>query len=78
MTRPLRVATVIARLEGGAGLQAFRGACAIDPDEIDVTLITGSGDYLLAAAERAGIRPSWSPCCARISPRSVTARHCSA
>jgi glycosyltransferase involved in cell wall biosynthesis len=55
MTRPLRVATVIARLEGGAGLQALRGACAIDPDEIEITLITGSGDYLLAAAERAGM-----------------------
>ena len=55
MTRPLRVATVIARLEGGAGLQAFRGACAMDPDAAEITLITGSGDYLLGAAERAGV-----------------------
>lgn len=68
-TRPLRVAAVIARLEGGAGLQAFRGACAIDPDEIEITLITGSGDYLLAAAERAGVPAILEPSlCADLAP----------
>ena len=29
--RPLRVATVITRLEGGAGQHALRGALAMDP-----------------------------------------------
>ena len=61
MTRPLRVATVIARLEGGAGRQAFHGACAMDPDEAEITLITGSGDSLLAAATRAGVPAMLEP-----------------
>ena len=30
-SRPLRVATVITRLEGGAGVLALRGATALDP-----------------------------------------------
>jgi glycosyltransferase involved in cell wall biosynthesis len=54
--RPLRVASVIARLEGGAGLQAFRGARVMDPAAIEVTLIAGSGDRLLAQAAVEGLR----------------------
>ncbi len=56
MIRPLRVATVITRLEGGAGIQALRGACALDPAAFQVTLVTGSGgDTLLAAAAESGL-----------------------
>jgi glycosyltransferase involved in cell wall biosynthesis len=61
LTGPLRIATVIARLEGGAGLQALRGACALDPDSFEVTLITGRGDHLLAAAGQAGVRTRLEP-----------------
>jgi glycosyltransferase involved in cell wall biosynthesis len=52
--RPLRVATVITRLDGGAGQQALRGALALDPAAVEVTLITGGGG-LLAAARRTGL-----------------------
>lgn len=58
---PLRIAVVIARLEGGAGLQALRGACALDPDSFEVTLITGRGDHLLAAAGHASVRTMLEP-----------------
>lgn len=61
LTGRLRIATVIARLEGGAGLQALRGACALDPDSFEVTLITGRGNHLLAAAGRAGVRTRLEP-----------------
>jgi glycosyltransferase involved in cell wall biosynthesis len=53
--RPLRVATVITRLEGGAGVLALRGAKALDPAEFRVTIVTGSGDRLLAEAAAAGL-----------------------
>jgi len=46
---PLAVATVIARLEGGAGVLALRGALAMDPQTCRVTIITGQGDQLIAA-----------------------------
>jgi glycosyltransferase involved in cell wall biosynthesis len=49
-----RVATVIARLEGGAGLLALRGALALGQDA-RVTLVTGQGDELIAAARAAGL-----------------------
>jgi glycosyltransferase involved in cell wall biosynthesis len=49
-----RVATVIARLEGGAGALALHGAIALGSDAA-VTLITGQGDELIAAARAAGI-----------------------
>jgi glycosyltransferase involved in cell wall biosynthesis len=52
---PVRVATVITRLEGGAGILALRGAKALDPDSYQVTLITGRGDGLLAEAAAAGL-----------------------
>jgi hypothetical protein len=45
--RPLRVATVITRLEGGAGVLALRGARALDPAVAVPTIVTGSGSRLL-------------------------------
>ena len=53
--RPLRVATLITRLEGGAGVLTLRGARVLDPDEFDVTLITGSGNHLIDQATAAGL-----------------------
>jgi glycosyltransferase involved in cell wall biosynthesis len=61
MTRPLRVATVITRLEGGAGIQAFRGARALDPASFQVTVVTGSGDTLLVAAAESGLETVADP-----------------
>jgi glycosyltransferase involved in cell wall biosynthesis len=69
--RPLRVATVITRLEGGAGVLALRGASALDPDEFQVTVITGSGDHLLDQAAAAGLKVIMEPALRRpIDPRS--------
>jgi glycosyltransferase involved in cell wall biosynthesis len=53
--RPLRVATLITRLEGGAGVLALRGALALDPDRFQATIITGSGNHLLDQAAAAGL-----------------------
>jgi glycosyltransferase involved in cell wall biosynthesis len=53
--RALRVATVITRLEGGAGVLALRGALAMDPDRCQQTIVTGSGGALLDAAAAAGL-----------------------
>jgi glycosyltransferase involved in cell wall biosynthesis len=61
MTGPLRVAVVITRLEGGAGIQAVRGARALDPDRFQVTVITGSGDALLAEAAGSGLETVVNP-----------------
>jgi glycosyltransferase involved in cell wall biosynthesis len=55
VSRPVRVATVIARLEGGAGVLALRGALALDPEHCRVTIITGQGDKLAAVARAAGL-----------------------
>jgi glycosyltransferase involved in cell wall biosynthesis len=52
---PVHVATVIARLEGGAGLLALRGALALDPATCRVTIVTGQGDRLIGAARAAGL-----------------------
>jgi glycosyltransferase involved in cell wall biosynthesis len=52
---PLRVATVIARLEGGAGVLALRGALALNSPSCAMTIVTGSGDSLIAAARAAGL-----------------------
>jgi len=69
--RPLRVATVITRLEGGAGVLALRGAMAMDPDAFAVTIVTGSGDRLLDAARAAGLEIIVEPSLrAPIAPRS--------
>lgn len=52
--RPVRVATVITRLDGGAGQHALRGARAMDPAGYAMTIITGRGG-LVAEAEAAGL-----------------------
>ena len=52
---PLRVAVVIARLEGGAGVLALRGAAALDPEAFAVTIITGSGGRLREEAVAKGL-----------------------
>jgi glycosyltransferase involved in cell wall biosynthesis len=52
----VRVATVITRLEGGAGQHALRGALIMDPAAYEMTIITGSGDpLLLGRAAAAGL-----------------------
>jgi glycosyltransferase involved in cell wall biosynthesis len=53
--RPLRVVTLITRLEGGAGILALRGAKALDPDQFQATIITGSGNRLLEEAAAADL-----------------------
>ena len=58
---PLRVATIITRLEGGAGVLALRGAKALDPAAFAVTIITGSGDRLLGEAAAAGLEVVLEP-----------------
>lgn len=69
--RPLRVATVITRLEGGAGLLALRGAQAVDPAACRQTIITGSGGRLIDAAAAAGLEVLIEPSLqAPISPRA--------
>jgi glycosyltransferase involved in cell wall biosynthesis len=51
MTRGgLRVATVVTRLQAGAGIVALRGAEALADRGHEVTIITGSGDRLLSEA----------------------------
>src|SRR6202161_1834455 len=50
----IRVATVITRLEGGAGQHALRGALIMDPAAYQMTIITGSGDPLLLGRAAAG------------------------
>ncbi|TDD49917.1 glycosyltransferase [Saccharopolyspora elongata] len=65
---PLRVATVITRLAGGAGVLALRGAKALDPAAHQVAVITGSGG-LLPDAEAAGLEVIVEPALrAPISP----------
>jgi glycosyltransferase involved in cell wall biosynthesis len=53
--RPLRVATVITRLEGGAGGLALRGVQALDSALLRPTIVTGSGGRLLDEAAASGI-----------------------
>jgi glycosyltransferase involved in cell wall biosynthesis len=55
VSQPVRVAVVITRLEGGAGILALRGAAALDPNRFAVTVITGSGPELIAQARAAGL-----------------------
>jgi len=57
----LRIATVITRLEGGAGVLALRGLLALDPHRYRSTIITGRGGELLVAARRAGIETILEP-----------------
>ncbi len=66
-----RVATVITRLEGGAGALALHGAVAMDPVAFSMTIITGSGDVLAEQARAGGIEVIIEPSLRRpIGPRS--------
>ena len=68
--RPLRIATVITRLEGGSAVLALRGARAIHGGAFACTIVTGSRDPLLDA-EAAGLEVIVDPALsARIAPRS--------
>jgi glycosyltransferase involved in cell wall biosynthesis len=70
-SRALRVATVITRLEGGAGVLALRGAQVLDPEVITPTIVTGSGDRLLEEAAASGIEVLVEPLLREvIAPRS--------
>jgi len=60
-SRPLRVATMITRLEGGAGVLTLRGAKALDPGQFQATIITGSGNHLLDEAAAAGLEVVMEP-----------------
>ena len=68
----VRVATVITRLEGGAGQHALRGAISLDPARYEMTIITGSGDPAqLAQAATSGLEVLLVPALrAPIAPRS--------
>jgi len=71
---PLLVATLITRLEGGAGVLALRGALALDRGEFRTVLITGrvtgSGERQLDQARAAGLEVIVEPAlCAPIDPR---------
>lgn len=69
--RPLRVATLITRLEGGAGILTLRGAKALDPSKFQATIITGSGNHLLDEAAAAGLEVIMEPALRTpIDPRS--------
>jgi len=71
MTGPLRVAIVITRLEGGAGVLALRGAAAMDPGAFRLTIITGSGNRRLMTSAAAGLEVLVEPSLrAPIAPRS--------
>lgn len=68
--RPARIVTVIARLEGGAGVLALRGAKVLDPANFAVTIITGSGQHLLDEALAVGLEVIVEPSLtAPIAPR---------
>jgi glycosyltransferase involved in cell wall biosynthesis len=68
---PLRVATVITRLEGGAGVLALRGAQALDPELFAPTIVTGRGGRLLDEAAASGIEVVIEPSLREvIAPRS--------
>ena len=68
---PIRVAVVVTRLEGGAGVLALRGAQAMDATACRPTIITGSGDRLLDAAAASGLEVILEPALRMpIAPRS--------
>ena len=70
-SRALRVATVITRLEGGAGVLALRGAQVLDPGVVMPTIVTGSGERLLEEAAASGIEVLVEPLLREvIAPRS--------
>jgi glycosyltransferase involved in cell wall biosynthesis len=67
----VRAATLITRLEGGAGVLALRGALALADGPFGITIITGSGDRrLLGQARAAGLEVIVEPSLvAPVSPR---------
>jgi glycosyltransferase involved in cell wall biosynthesis len=68
---PTLVATVITRLEGGAGALALRGAVAMASEAFDMAIIAGSGGVLVDQARAAGIEVIIEPSLRRpIDPRS--------
>jgi glycosyltransferase involved in cell wall biosynthesis len=70
-SRALRVATVITRLEGGAGVLALRGAQVLDADVVTPVIVTGSGGRLLEEAAASGIEVLVEPLLREvIAPRS--------
>jgi glycosyltransferase involved in cell wall biosynthesis len=68
---PVQVATVITRLEGGAGVLALRGARALDPEVAVPVIVTGQGNRLLDDAAAAGLEVLIEPLLREvIAPRS--------
>jgi glycosyltransferase involved in cell wall biosynthesis len=68
---PVRVAIVITRLDGGAGLLALRGAVAMDRAAYLPTIVAGSGESLVGEAAAAGIEVIVEPSLRRpIDPRT--------
>jgi len=68
---PLRVATVVTRLEGGAGVLALRGAEALEREAVQPTIVTGRGGRLLDEAAASGIEVLVEPLLREvIAPRS--------
>ncbi|MEY9874753.1 glycosyltransferase involved in cell wall biosynthesis [Streptacidiphilus sp. MAP12-33] len=66
----LRIATVITRMQAGAGVVALRGALALDPSRYTVTFVAGSGDRLIDEARAAGLEVLLEPSLrAPIAPR---------
>jgi glycosyltransferase involved in cell wall biosynthesis len=62
---------MITRLEGGAGVLTLRGAKSLDPGQFQVTIIAGSGNYLLDEAAAAGLEVIMEPALRMpIDPRS--------
>jgi glycosyltransferase involved in cell wall biosynthesis len=59
--RRTRVATVITRLEGGAGAHAVRGLQGLNQDVFDPLIITGSAGRLAAEATASGIAVQVDP-----------------
>ena len=69
-SRPLRVAVVVTRLEGGAGVLAVRGARAMDPGACQPVIVTGTRDWLLDAGA-SGLEVIVEPSLrAAVTPRS--------
>jgi len=69
--QPLRVATVITRLEGGAGQLALRGAQAVRGPSVAPVIVAGSAGQLRDAAAARGIDVIIEPrLCEVIAPRS--------
>jgi glycosyltransferase involved in cell wall biosynthesis len=70
VSRPVHVAILITRLEGGAGVLALRGLLALDRAHFRPVLVTGSGDRQLDEARAVGLEVITEPALrAPIDPR---------